>query len=115
MSTMRVLVLGGTSEARVLAAALEQDPAVAVTSSLAGRVARPALPEGRTRVGGFGGAPGLARWLVREQVSLLVDATHPLAARISNSAAAASRPTRVAPPAPRPPQWSPGAGGPRDH
>ena len=110
MSPLRVLVLGGTSEARALAAALERDPAVDVTSSLAGRVARPALPEGRTRVGGFGGAPGLARWLVQEGVSLLVDATHPFAARISDSAAAASRSTGVPLLVLRRPQWSPGAG-----
>jgi precorrin-6A/cobalt-precorrin-6A reductase len=110
MSPMRVLVLGGTSEARALAAALERDPAVDVTSSLAGRVARPALPEGRTRVGGFGGAPGLARWLVQEGVSLLVDATHPFAARISDSAAAASRSTDVPLIVLRRPGWSPGAG-----
>ena len=89
MSPLRVLVLGGTSEARALAAALERDPAVDVTSSLAGRVASPALPEGRTRVGGFGGAQGLARWLQREGVDQVVDATHPFAARISASAAAA--------------------------
>jgi precorrin-6A/cobalt-precorrin-6A reductase len=107
---MRVLVLGGTSEARALAAALERDPAVDVTSSLAGRVARPALPEGRTRVGGFGGAPGLARWLVQEGVSLLVDATHPFAARISDSAATASRSTGVPLLVLRRPEWSPGAG-----
>jgi precorrin-6A/cobalt-precorrin-6A reductase len=105
-----VLVLGGTSEARALAAALERDPAVDVTSSLAGRVARPALPEGRTRVGGFGGAPGLARWLVQEGVSLLVDATHPFAARISDSAATASRSTGVPLLVLRRPEWSPGAG-----
>jgi precorrin-6A/cobalt-precorrin-6A reductase len=110
MSPMRVLVLGGTSEARALAAALERDPAVDVTSSLAGRVARPALPEGRTRVGGFGGAPGLARWLVQEGVSLLVDATHPFAARISDSAATASRSTGVPLLVLRRPEWSPGAG-----
>jgi precorrin-6A/cobalt-precorrin-6A reductase len=106
MSPIRVLVLGGTSEARALAAALERDPAVDVTSSLAGRVARPALPEGRTRVGGFGGAQGLGRWLVRERVSLLVDATHPFAARISASAAAASRSTGVPLLVLRRPEWS---------
>jgi len=90
MSSLRVLVLGGTSEARALAAALERDPGVDVTSSLAGRVASPALPEGRTRVGGFGGAQGLARWLQQEGVDQLVDATHPFAARISASAGFAS-------------------------
>ncbi|WP_232211829.1 precorrin-6A/cobalt-precorrin-6A reductase, partial [Saccharomonospora halophila] len=49
-----MLILGGTSEARALAAALVAD-GVPVTSSLAGRVARPRMPEGEVRVGGFGG------------------------------------------------------------
>ena len=110
MSLLRVLVLGGTSEARALAAALERDPAVDVTSSLAGRVASPALPEGRTRVGGFGGAQGLARWLQQEGVDQLVDATHPFAARISASAAAAARATGVPLLVLRRPEWEPGPG-----
>ncbi|MEQ4500683.1 precorrin-6A/cobalt-precorrin-6A reductase, partial [Nocardioides kribbensis] len=50
---MRVLLLGGTAEARALAAALVTE-GVEVVSSLAGRVARPALPVGEVRVGGFG-------------------------------------------------------------
>src|SRR4051794_41797846 len=95
MSRCRVLVLGGTSEAGALAAALERDPAVDVISSLAGRVARPALPEGRTRIGGFGGAQGLARWLQQEGGDRIVDATHPFAARVSTSAAGAAQSTRV--------------------
>jgi precorrin-6A/cobalt-precorrin-6A reductase len=110
VTPVRVLVLGGTAEARVLAAALERDPAVDVTTSLAGRVARPVLPVGRTRVGGFGGAHGLASWLVREDVSVLVDATHPFAARISASAAAACRSTGVPFLALRRPEWRPGRG-----
>ena len=59
---MRILVLGGTGEARALAAALADDGAVVVTS-LAGRVARPRLPVGKVRVGGFGGIEGLAAYL----------------------------------------------------
>jgi precorrin-6A/cobalt-precorrin-6A reductase len=55
---MRVLLLGGTSEARALAARLVAD-GVDVTSSLAGRVARPRMPEGTVRIGGFGGVDGL--------------------------------------------------------
>ena len=110
MSPLRVLVLGGTSEARALAAALERDPAVDVTSSLAGRVASPALPAGRTRVGGFGGAQGLARWLQQEGVDQVVDATHPFAARISASAAAAARSTGVPLLVLRRPEWEPASG-----
>lgn len=82
----RVLILGGTSEARSLAAALVAD-GVPVTSSLAGRVARPRMPEGEVRVGGFGGPDGLVTWLADHDVAAVVDATHPFAERISTSAA----------------------------
>ncbi len=85
---MTVLVLGGTGEARALAALLVAD-GVDVLSSLAGRVSRPALPAGRVRVGGFGGVDGLAVFLVEHRVSAVVDATHPFAATISANAAQA--------------------------
>lgn len=85
-----MLLLGGTGEARRLAAALATDPAIRVVSSLAGRVANPTLPAGEVRVGGFGGPDGLAAWLRDERVGAVVDATHPFAARISASAAQAT-------------------------
>lgn len=91
---MTVLVLGGTGEGRQLAAALHAD-GVRVVSSLAGRVSRPALPEGELRTGGFGGAEGLAAYLRDACVDLVVDATHPFAARISASAAAAAALTGI--------------------
>lgn len=84
---MRILLLGGTSEARALAARLHPD--VAVISSLAGRVPDPALPVGEVRVGGFGGVEGLRRWLLDERVDAVVDATHPYAATMTAHAAAA--------------------------
>ncbi|HEY4418206.1 MAG TPA: precorrin-6A/cobalt-precorrin-6A reductase, partial [Pseudonocardia sp.] len=74
---MKVLVLGGTGEARRLVAALHSRPAFAVTSSLAGRVAVPALPQGDVRIGGFGGVGGLVAWLRRHGTDMVVDATHP--------------------------------------
>ena len=83
-----ILVLGGTAEARALAADLH-DRGVPVTSSLAGRVARPRLPPGAVRIGGFGGPDALARWLGEHGVSAVIDATHPFAERISASAARA--------------------------
>jgi precorrin-6A/cobalt-precorrin-6A reductase len=83
-----ILVLGGTAEARELADALHA-AGVAVTSSLAGRVSRPRLPAGETRIGGFGGPDALARWLADHGVRAVVDATHPFARRISASAALA--------------------------
>jgi precorrin-6A/cobalt-precorrin-6A reductase len=89
-----VLILGGTAEARELAARLHGD-GVAVTSSLAGRVANPRLPMGEVRVGGFGGPDALARWLTEHDVAAVVDATHPFAERISASAANAARASGV--------------------
>ena len=83
---MRVLVLGGTAEARELAAALLADGSE-VVSSLAGRVARPRLPVGEVRIGGFGGVAGLRDFAAG--FDAVVDATHPFAATISANAAAA--------------------------
>jgi precorrin-6A/cobalt-precorrin-6A reductase len=86
---VRILLLGGTAEARKLAAELHPD--VRVLSSLAGRVPDPALPVGEVRIGGFGGADGIRRWLRDDQVDAVVDATHPFAATITANAAAACR------------------------
>lgn len=86
---MRVLLLGGTAEARALAAELH--PAVDLVSSLAGRVPDPALPFGDVRIGGFGGAAGLRLWLRDEGIGAVVDATHPFAARITARAAEVCR------------------------
>lgn len=85
---MTVLLLGGTGEARDLAAALVA-VGVPVVSSLAGRVARPRLPVGEVRSGGFGGADGLRTWAQENGVTAVVDATHPFAATISAHAAQA--------------------------
>lgn len=83
---MRLLLLGGTSEARALAADLV-DAGIDVTSSLAGRVARPRLPVGKVRIGGFGGVLGLRAALA--DYDAVVDATHPFALGMSTNAAAA--------------------------
>lgn len=91
----KVLVLGGTSEARTLAEMLDGDPRIDVVTSLAGRVRELVLPQGETRVGGFGGADGLAEWIARESVDVLVDATHPFAAQISVSARVAADASRI--------------------
>ncbi|MCP9207557.1 cobalt-precorrin-6A reductase [Streptomyces cucumeris] len=105
-----VLILGGTTEARHLAAVLDGDPALRVTSSLAGRVAEPRLPEGRVRIGGFGGAEGMARWLREHQVDALIDATHPFADTISLHAARAAASVHVPLLALRRPGWVAGPG-----
>ena len=86
-----VLVLGGTAEARELAEQLAVEPQMRVVSSLAGRIARPRLPVGEVRIGGFGGPEGLAAYLAEHGVSAVVDATHPFAERISAHAVLACR------------------------
>lgn len=88
-------MLGGTGEARRLAAALVAVPGLHVVSSLAGRVRAPVLPPGEVRIGGFGGPAGLAAWLREHATAAVVDATHPFAARISAHAATACEATGV--------------------
>ncbi|MFD8737304.1 cobalt-precorrin-6A reductase [Streptomyces sp. NPDC059618] len=109
---MHVLILGGTTEARVLAESLAGPayPGLRLTSSLAGRVGAPRLPPGEVRVGGFGGPEGLARWLRDHTVDVLVDATHPFAGTISSNAASAAAATGVPLLALRRPGWTPVAG-----
>ena len=92
-----VLILGGTAEARALAAALVATGRP-VISSLAGRVRDPALPVGEVRVGGFStaardGVEGLAAYLTERAIGVVVDATHPFAATISTNAVAAAERT----------------------
>jgi precorrin-6A/cobalt-precorrin-6A reductase len=81
-----ILILGGTGEARRLAARLPGR----VVSSLAGRVTDPHLPSGEVRIGGFGGVDGLAEWLRANDITVVVDATHPFAAGITANAVAAT-------------------------
>jgi precorrin-6A/cobalt-precorrin-6A reductase len=85
------LILGGTGEARDLAGRLADQADLDVVSSLAGRVAAPALPVGTVRVGGFGGVYGLAAYLAAEHIDAVIDATHPFAAGMSLNAAEACR------------------------
>lgn len=87
----RILLLGGTTEARHLAEHLATDPTVAVTTSLAGRTTTPLLPAGEVRIGGFGGVDGLTDWLRAHRVDAVVDATHPFATTITANAVAATR------------------------
>jgi precorrin-6A/cobalt-precorrin-6A reductase len=107
--TGRVLILGGTGEARRLATALVAE-GVEVLSSLAGRVADPVVPPGEVRIGGFGGAAGLTAWLQAHPVQSLVDATHPFAATMTASAAAAADATGIPLLRLQRPGWSPQPG-----
>ncbi|HEX4704150.1 MAG TPA: cobalt-precorrin-6A reductase [Pseudonocardiaceae bacterium] len=88
--TVRVLLLGGTAEARRLADLLAADPTVEVITSLAGRVRTPLLPPNEVRIGGFGGPDGLTNWLYTERIDAVIDATHPFATTITANAIAAT-------------------------
>jgi precorrin-6A/cobalt-precorrin-6A reductase len=110
MMTHHILILGGTSEARQLAGRLTARSDVVVKLSLAGRTENPAAQPVPTRIGGFGGAEGLARYLHEQHVDLLIDATHPYAARISANAAKAAERTGTTVLALRRPGWEPAEG-----
>jgi precorrin-6A/cobalt-precorrin-6A reductase len=86
---MRILILGGTTEASHLALLLAEDNRFQATLSLAGRTQSPTQQALPTRIGGFGGIAGLAAWLRANDVSAVIDATHPYAAQISAHALAA--------------------------
>jgi len=101
---VRILILGGTAEARELAAELVAAGAD-VLSSLAGRVRQPRLPDGPVRIGGFGGAEGLASFLRAEGITAVVDATHPFAGTITASAARAAAQAGVPLLVLRRPEW----------
>jgi precorrin-6A/cobalt-precorrin-6A reductase len=87
---VNVLLLGGTPEARRLAAAVGSRPGIALTSSLAGTVAVSLLPEGDVRIGGFGGVAGLTDWLRDHGTDAVIDATHPFATGMTADAVAAT-------------------------
>ena len=89
----KLLILGGTSEAYQLAKNLDvQIPhkKLDLLSSLAGTTKKPNIPVGKFRTGGFGGLDGLKNFLVEEKISLMVDATHPFAEKITKNALLAS-------------------------
>jgi precorrin-6A/cobalt-precorrin-6A reductase len=102
---VRILILGGTGEARALAAGLVA-AGVDVLSSLAGRVREPRLPDGPVRVGGFGGAEGLVAFLSAEGITAVIDATHPFAGTITAHAAQAAAQAGVPLLVLRRPQWA---------
>ena len=96
----RLLILGGTGEARLLAERLAAGapglPPLDVVTALAGRTRTAAALPGRIRVGGFGGAGGLAAYLAAEAIDIVIDATHPFAVQMSANAAAACSAAGVA-------------------
>ena len=106
----KILILGGTAEARALAQELAGRADLAVTLSLAGRTAEPLPQAVPVRSGGFGGAEGLAAYLRAEHIATLIDATHPYAAVISANAARAAEIAQVPLLALRRPAWKKQAG-----
>ncbi len=104
-----LLILGGTTEANALAKAVCEQ-GVNATYSYAGRVKNPRPQPLPTRVGGFGGADGLARYITENAVTHVVDATHPFAAQMSRNAAKACAQTGIALAALTRPAWQGDAG-----
>lgn len=96
-SVPHVLILGGTSDARKLAALIHADfeDRVQLTTSLAGRTLSPANMAGNVRTGGFGGVDGLIDYLETENITALIDATHPFATNISLHALTAADETGI--------------------
>jgi precorrin-6A/cobalt-precorrin-6A reductase len=86
---LRVLILGGTTEANRFAAAVAKDPRIDAVLSYAGRTENPTPPQISWRVGGFGGVDGLVDYLRTEKIARVIDATHPFAAQMSAHAVAA--------------------------
>lgn len=105
-----MLILGGTTEASAIAAALAGNKRVRPVLSLAGRTRAPVLPPVPARRGGFGGVDGLAAYLRAQGVAALIDATHPFAARISRNARAAAQIAGVPMVAVSRPPWIAGPG-----
>lgn len=106
---MTVLLLGGTTEAGALAQALA-DAGIAAIYSYAGRTDAPRSQPLLTRVGGFGGAGGLADFIRMNDISHVIDATHPFAAAISANAIAACAQTGTPLAAFERPAWQPEPG-----
>ncbi|QBF30353.1 cobalt-precorrin-6A reductase [Thalassococcus sp. S3] len=104
-----LLILGGTTEATALAKAVHEAGLRAIIS-FAGRVERPARQPLQRRIGGFGGVDGLARYLRAEQITHVIDATHPFAAQMSAHAVAACAQTGTALVALTRAPWSPQKG-----
>jgi precorrin-6A/cobalt-precorrin-6A reductase len=101
----RILILGGTTEARQLAERLAKRADLDIVVSLAGRTKSPVSQPAPVRSGGFGGATGLAEYLRQERIDALIDATHPYANIISANATEAAHQSGVPLIALRRPPW----------
>lgn len=102
----RILLLGGVTEALAIARTLGPEHIY----SLAGVGRVPTDLTCQVRVGGYGGAEGLAAFVRDEGIGLILDATHPYAAQISRNAAEAAQLSGIPCWALRRPAWQPQAG-----
>lgn len=91
----KILILGGTGDAVKLAAKLATIPKIEVISSLAGRTKKPSALVGTVRIGGFGGAEGLANYLQENSIDFLIDVTHPCAGQITINGSIAAKSTNI--------------------
>ena len=107
---MRILILGGTSEARQLSQRVAGNAAFEATLSLAGRTINPWLPPIPFRIGGFGGVEGLRDYLATEKIEAVIDATHPFAMQMSENARLACAAARLPLAVLTRPEWQAQAG-----
>jgi precorrin-6A/cobalt-precorrin-6A reductase len=107
---LRILILGGTTQASQLARALAARPDLKPLLSLAGRTQNPLPSPIPSRTGGFGGVDGLVAFLRAEKIDALIDATHPFAAQMSAHAREASAKSVVPLLAFSRPAWKPAEG-----
>jgi precorrin-6A/cobalt-precorrin-6A reductase len=105
----RILLLGGTSEANLMAEAIAK-AGLSGVYSYAGRTEAPMGQPIHMRLGGFGGVEGLCAYLQAEGITHVIDATHPFAARISANAVAACTATKTPLIALERAPWTPGEG-----
>lgn len=91
----KILILGGTAEAVSFAKTLQEETGLSVIYSLAGRTRSPNLPDCEVRQGGFGGVAGLVRYLRQKEIAAVIDATHPYAAQMAESARQAATETSL--------------------
>jgi precorrin-6A/cobalt-precorrin-6A reductase len=105
----RILLLGGTTEANLMAEAIAK-ACLSGIYSYAGRTEAPMGQPIHMRVGGFGGMKGLVAYLQAEKITHVIDATHPFAAQMSTNAVAASTTTGTPLIALERAPWTPGEG-----
>ena len=83
---MKILLLAGTYEARIIAKVIDKNLKYSLISSLAGITKNPIKISKKMRCGGFGGQSGLAKFISENNIYCIIDATHPFATKISHNA-----------------------------